>query len=110
MCTSNEGVRQVSRKLQLTGLIIQQYTHSLPPHLSPTQLSSTPLLSSLSSLPPDTHHLLYLGHPTTSTKSTTTVAIVTRCRVLVAMGFPQVPPIPPGPPAAVTAVLLNCSG
>ena len=26
------------------------------------------------------------------------------------MGFPQVPPISPGPLAAVTAVLLNCSG
>ena len=46
-------------------------------------LSSTlPSFSSLSSLPlpPLTDHLLYLGHPTPSTKSATTVAIVTRCR------------------------------
>ena len=44
-------------------------------------LNSTPLPSSLSSLPlpPYTDHLLYLGHPTPS-KSTTTVTIVTRCR------------------------------
>ena len=63
------------------------YMHSpSPPGLFPIQLnylSSTPLpSSSLSSLPlpPYTDHLLYLGHPTPSTKSTTTVTIVTRCR------------------------------
>ena len=54
--------------------------YSLPPHLTPTLQNSTPLLSSFSSLPPDTHHLLYLGHRTTSNKSTTIIAIVTRCR------------------------------
>ena len=30
--------------------------------------------------------------------------------MLVAIGFPEVPPIPPGPLTAVTAALLNCSG
>ena len=46
-------------------------------------LNSTPLpSSSLSSLPLPHHtdHLLYLGHPAPSTKSTTTVAVVTRYR------------------------------
>ena len=64
------------------------YMHSSsPPGLFPIKLKLLkldssplllPLISSSSSLYTD--HLLYLGHPTSSTKSTTTVAIVTRCR------------------------------
>ena len=74
-----EGSPQTTTPVTHTVFLLNWPPPPWPTYISPHnwEANISPLLSL--SLSPVTHHLLYLGHPTPS-KSTTTVAIVTRGR------------------------------